>query len=153
MKKLLATTILTTFVVTFTFAAEGVGYDTYEQATEKAQEKDIPILIDFSGSDWCGWCIKLDNEVISKKAFKSFAEEEVAFYVADFPRNKKLPEEKKKTNMQLARKYNVRGFPTVLLLSPDGKVLARTGYRPGGSEKYVEHLRNLIEKNYEPDGE
>lgn len=116
----------------------------FEQAKEVAAEKNLPILADFSGSDWCGWCIKLDNEVFSKEAFKAYAAENLVLFLADFPRSKEQSDAVKEQNQALAEKYGVRGFPTVLLLDAQGNVLERTGYQRGGPEAYVEHIKELL---------
>lgn len=113
----------------------------FEEAKRAAAERKLPILADFSGSDWCGWCIKLDREVFSTSEFKEYARDNLVLLLVDFPSGKEQPEELKNRNRALAEKYEVEGFPTVLLLDPDGKVMARTGYRQGGAAKYVEHLR------------
>ena len=99
----------------------------FETATKKAAELDQPILADFTGSDWCIWCIRLDEQVLSEKAFKDFAKDNLVLFKADFPQRKKQDEDVKKQNQELLKKYGVRGFPTVLLLDAKGKVLARTG--------------------------
>ncbi|MDD4873347.1 MAG: thioredoxin family protein [Kiritimatiellae bacterium] len=116
----------------------------FEQAKKIALEKKQPIMAVFSGSDWCAWCMKLEKEVLAKDEFKNYAKTSLVLFVADFPSSHKLKEEVTKQNQELAEKYGVKGFPTVLILSGDGKVLAKTGYRPGGAEKYVEHLKDLI---------
>lgn len=116
----------------------------FEEAKKLAADKNIPILADFSGSDWCGWCIKLDQEVFSKNEFKKYAESNLVLFLADFPARKKLPDEVAEQNKALAQKYGIRGYPTVLLLNKDGKVLARTGYQAGGPEAYVQHIKNLV---------
>ena len=118
----------------------------FEAAKKEATAKKLPILVNFSGSDWCGWCIKLDNEVFSKKEFKEYAATSLVLFLADFPQSKKQVEEIKKQNSKLAADYGVRGFPTILLLDADGKVLARTGYEKGGAVKYVKHLKGLLNK-------
>lgn len=125
------------------FGAEGWLTD-FEAAKKLAAEKNVPILADFSGSDWCGWCIKLDNEVFSKDVFKEYAKDNVILFLADFPSRKPQPEEVKKQNEALKNKYGIRGFPTVLLLDAEGKVLERTGYQQGGAEAYVEHIKDLL---------
>jgi len=114
------------------------------QAKKEAAEKNLPILADFSGSDWCGWCIKLDKEVFSQKEFKAFAKDRVVLFLADFPRAKELTADLKMQNEQLRKAYAVEGFPTVLLLDAGGKVIARTGYRKGGAGAYVDHLKDLL---------
>jgi thioredoxin-related protein len=117
----------------------------FEQAKKKAAEKNLPILVDFSGSDWCGWCIRLDKEVFSKPEFQKWAKENVVLFMADFPRNSKGQSEKvKQQNQELAAKYQVKGFPTVLLLNKDGEVVGRTGYQRGGPNAYVKHLENML---------
>lgn len=117
----------------------------FEQAKRLAAEQQQPILANFSGSDWCGWCIKLDREVFSKQAFQDYAEDSLVLFLADFPTSKTLPPEQVKQNRGLAERYGVRGFPTILLLDAEGNVLARTGYVPGGPDNYVQHLKGLIQ--------
>ena len=126
------------------FAADGWMTD-FEKAKAKAKAENKHVLIDFSGSDWCGWCIKLDKEVFSQKPFQEYAKDNLVLMLADFPNDKsKLSEEVQKQNDQLKKEFSISGFPTVFLLSPDGKTVAKTGYQAGGPEKYVEHIKQLI---------
>ncbi len=118
--------------------------DDYEQAQAKAEDSGRPILINFTGSDWCGWCIRLDQEVFDRDAFKTYAQENLVLFVADFPRGFELPEDVARQNQQLAQKHEVRGFPAILLTESDGTVIAQTGYRRGGAEAYVEHIEELL---------
>ena len=118
----------------------------FEAAQAKARAEQKPLLLDFTGSDWCGWCIRLDQEVFSRDAFKVFAESELVLVELDFPRRSKQSAALVQQNERLAQKYGVRGFPTILLLSPEGGLIARTGYREGGAEAYVAHLRELIQQ-------
>lgn len=119
----------------------------FEAAKKLAAEKNVPILADFSGSDWCGWCMKLDEEVFSQQTFKKFAAGQLVLFLADFPQGKEQTAEVRAQNEKLAKKYGVRGFPTVFLLRADGTVLAKTGYQPGGAAAYVEHLKGLMKAN------
>jgi protein disulfide-isomerase len=122
----------------------GWGTD-FGKAQAQAKEEGKHLLIDFSGSDWCGWCIKLDKEVFSQKAFIEYANDNLVLLLADFPRDKsKQSAELQKQNEGLAEKYNVGGFPTVFILSPDGKLVNKTGYQPGGPEAYVDYIKNVI---------
>jgi protein disulfide-isomerase len=116
----------------------------FEAAKKQAAETKRPILADFSGSDWCHWCIKLDKEVFAQQAFKDYAKDNLILFLADFPRKKQSPELAKQ-NTELAKTYGVRGFPTLLLLDATGKERGRTGYRPGGAEPYVKHLKALVQ--------
>ena len=117
-----------------------------ETAKTESATRKVPILVDFSGSDWCGWCIKLDKEVFSKPAFKDYAQDNLVLLLIDFPRRAAQSDEVKKANRTLAEQFQVEGFPSVLLLDAEGKVLARTGYQPGGAEAYVQHLKSLLKR-------
>ena len=147
MKTRLAT--LVTGTMLFSMSLSSVAGDKWETDFEKAKaeavRRNVPILVNFSGSDWCGWCIRLDGEVFSKDGFKAFAKGNLVLFQADFPMKKKLPEQISKQNKALAEKYGVKGYPTVLLLDKKGKLLARTGYQPGGAKKYVKHIKELID--------
>jgi len=128
------------------FASEEWMTD-FAKAKEKAKAENKYILIDFSGSDWCGWCIKLDNEVFSQKAFKTYAKDNLVLVLADFPRDtSKQTEEVRMQNEQMAKDFKVEGFPTVFILSPEGKTVSKTGYRDGGAEAYVAHIKEQISK-------
>lgn len=127
-----------------TFAAEGWETD-FSKAKEMAKEQDKHVLIDFSGSDWCGWCVKLDKEVFQKDEFKAYAKENLVLMLADFPRDKSNQTEATiKQNEKLSREFGVRGFPTVFILSPEGEVIGKTGYQAGGPAAYVEHIKKMI---------
>ncbi len=117
-----------------------------EAARKLASERKVPILANFSGSDWCGWCIKLDKEVFSTKAFQTFAKDNLVLFLADFPSRKKLPAEVEAQNEALAKRYGIRGFPTVLLLNSEGEQLERTGYQRGGPQAYIKHIKDLLDK-------
>jgi thioredoxin-related protein len=143
MKKWL-TMLVAVAVSACAFASDGWMTD-FEKAKAKAKAENKHVLIDFSGSDWCGWCIKLDKEVFSQKAFKDYAKDNLVLMLADFPSDKtKVSEEVQKQNDQLAKEFSISGFPTVFILSPEGKRVAKTGYQAGGPEKYVEHIKQLI---------
>jgi len=114
----------------------------FPAAVQQAQEEDKMILIDFTGSDWCGWCIRLDEEVFSKEEFQQFAEEYLIRVYVDFPNELELSTEQQAQNQALAEFFGVRGFPTVWLLSSDLKPLLQTGYREGGPQPYIESLQN-----------
>lgn len=97
-----------------------------EKALADAQPAQKLVILNFSGSDWCGPCIQLKKEIFESEEFKKFADERLELVRADFPRQKKnqLPKEQVKYNESLAEKYNPSGrFPLTLLLSAGGKVL------------------------------
>jgi len=132
---------LATFASAF---AGGEGWITDMEAakTQAAKEKK-DLLLDFTGSDWCGWCIKLTDEVFSKEPFKAGTKDKFVLVEIDFPQKKELEAKLKEQNKTLQEKMNVQGFPTIILCDATGKPYAKTGYQPGGPEKYVKSLDEL----------
>ena len=118
----------------------------FAEAQEIARKENKVLFVDFSGSDWCGWCIKLHKEVLSQQAFQDYAKDNLVLVLIDFPRKSTQTPAEKKQNSALAEKYNVEGYPTVLLLSPEGKILVQTGYRKGGAEAYVKFLKAKLKR-------
>ena len=108
-----------------------------------AEKKDI--LIDFTGSDWCGWCVKLDKEVFSTPEFKG--QKDFVLVSLDFPRKKEIPAEAKAKNEALMKQWGVQGFPTIILTNAAGEAYAQTGYQDGGPVKYLAHLADLRKQN------
>ncbi len=119
----------------------------FANAKQTAKQKKQLILADFSGSDWCGWCIKLEKEVFSQEIFKNWAKDNVVLFIADFPRAVAQPDNLKKQNQDLMQKYGVEGFPSVLILDADGNLIHQTGYMKGGAQVYVDKLQELIAKS------
>lgn len=118
----------------------------FEEAKKIARSNNQKILLVFQGSDWCAPCIKLDREIWSTDAFKSYAKEHYVMLQADFPRKKKnaLPEKLAKANAQLAESYNKQGiFPFVVLLDANGDVLGQTSYKKTSPEGYIKHLESF----------
>lgn len=127
-------------------AAEGSAnwLTDFEAAKELAASEGKPMLLDFTGSDWCIWCIRLKDEVFNRQAFTDYAEADLVLVELDFPKKKEQSDELKAQNAALAKEYGVRGFPTIILLSPEGDLIGKTGYRKGGAEAYVDHLKELL---------
>ena len=115
----------------------------YEQAQKEAQEKHKLLLMDFTGSDWCGWCIMLDKEVFSKPEFKEYASKHLVLLELDFPRAKRMPPEVSEQNTRLMMKYGIQGFPTVVVFDSSGKPLGALGYEAGGPKVFIAHLEKL----------
>ena len=131
----------------FAFAGgEGWTAD-FGAAKKQAAESKNDLLIDFTGSDWCGWCIKLNKEVFSQEPFKSGVKDKFVLVELDYPKDKsKLSAETIKQNEELKEKYAIQGYPTILLADAEGKPFAATGYQKGGPEAYVKHLDELRAK-------
>ena len=116
----------------------------FAAAKTKAAAEGKDILLNFSGSDWCPWCIKLDEEVFNKYYFKAHAPKYFILVNVDIPNDKsKIPLETQKQNDELVREFGIQGFPTVLLMDAQGEPYAGTGYQAGGPEKYIQHLLQL----------
>ncbi len=120
--------------------------DSFEGVKKEAKEKNLPILALFTGSDWCSWCMKLEQEVFSQKEFQDYASKSLILFKADFPKYAKLQPGVIAQNQALQEKYEVGGYPTVILMDAEGKVLAQTGYEKGGAAKYVERLKAMLKK-------
>ena len=123
-----------------------VWHTTWEAVAAKAIASKRPILADFTGSDWCGWCIKLKEEVFDTPEFESWAARTVVLLEIDFPKNKSQSQEDKIANTQLAQKYGIKGFPTILLLNPDVTVIGKLGYRSGGAKTWIQAAEDVIAK-------
>jgi protein disulfide-isomerase len=122
----------------------GEWLTSYDDALKAAQETKRPILMNFSGSDWCSWCIKLSNEVFTQDAFSKYAKDNLVLLNLDFPKRTAQSAEMKAANEKLAQTYKIEGFPTVVLLDSNGKEIDRLGYQPGGATPYVKRLQELL---------
>jgi thioredoxin-related protein len=118
--------LLAALTLCFSFLSFTTWQPDFETAKKLAREKDALILLNFSGSDWCGPCIRMKKEIFASDAFTAFADEKLVLLNADFPRNKKnqLSKQQQVQNNQLADKYNPGGkFPLTLLLDVSGNVV------------------------------
>jgi thioredoxin-related protein len=110
--------------------------------TQAKTEKKL-VMLDFTGSDWCGWCIKLNKEVFSQAAFAEYAKKNLVAVEVDFPRKKKLSAAQKQANEALAKKYAIEGYPTIIVLDSEGKKVGQLGYQPGGPTAFIAALEKL----------
>ncbi len=148
MKKIILSMILLAAIVigcSKSAANDGLNWESnLETALQKAKTENKAVLVNFTGSDWCQWCIKLSNEVFSQAEFEKYAEENLILVKLDFPRSIEQSNETKMYNNSLAQKYGVQGFPTVLLFNSTGELVLQTGYQPGGAATYVNHLKSYL---------
>ncbi|MEZ6017353.1 MAG: thioredoxin family protein [Planctomycetota bacterium] len=125
--------------------AEHRWFADYDMAVAAAKAEGKDLLVDFTGSDWCGWCIKLHEEVFQHAAFYDEASKHYVLLALDFPNGDeakaKVPNPER--NKELSEKYEIGGFPTILLMNVNGEVFGKTGYRDGGPEKYIAYLADL----------
>lgn len=120
----------------------GWGED-FAAAQKTAATGDKYILLAFSGSDWCGWCVKMDKDIYSDKKFVRAAKKDFELVLIDSPQDKSiLSPLAKKQNPDLLKKYHIRGFPCSILVHPDGTEAKRfSGYQRGGPEAFLEALK------------
>jgi thioredoxin-related protein len=115
----------------------------FKKAQEEAKTNNKLLLLDFTGSDWCGWCMKLNKEVFSKPEFKDYASKNLVLMEVDFPRWKSLDPGVRKQNEQLAQQYQIEGFPTIIVLNGAGKAVGVLGYMEGGPQAFIAELEKL----------
>lgn len=146
MKKFLITAFLTVLTLCSVSAKE-MWKTNWNEARTEAEKSKKPMMVLFTGSDWCPWCVKLDRELLSKPDVKKFVNTNFVPVKLDFPRKKELPAQEKAQNQKLAQEYEVQGFPTILYFTPEGKLLkTRGGYRKGGTTAFIEHLKEVLEE-------
>ena len=110
----------------------------YKAALVQAKAQKKLVLLDFTGSDWCGYCLLLDKEVFTQPAFKDFADKNYILVTVDFPQQKQLPDDVKQQNDALGKQFKIDGYPTLIVLDADGKELGRqVGYDPGSGPDAV----------------
>jgi thioredoxin-related protein len=115
----------------------------YDAAQAKGKSDNKLVLLNFTGSDWCGWCKRLNAEVFSKPEFQEYAAKNLVLVELDFPRYKQLTEAVRKQNEQLAGKFRIEGFPTVIVLNSEGKVVGELGYMAGGADAFIAALEQM----------
>ena len=116
------------------------------KAQAKAKEEKKMVMLDFTGSDWCGWCIKLHKEVFSTPAFAEYAKDNLVLVEVDFPTKKKQSAELKKANNELQRKYKIDVYPTIIVLNAEGKTIGELGYVAGGPKAFIAELNKVKKK-------
>ena len=167
--------ILSTFILTFTLnacaqnapstdaktqekqvvKAEGETWETdLNKAIGLSYETKKPIMLFFTGSDWCGWCIRLQNEVFRTETFTKWASENVILVELDYPRKKEQPQTIKDQNKQLQQMFAVQGYPTCHFVMPtptdDGRInlasLGQNGYMAGGPDAWIAKVEEFLPK-------
>ena len=145
MKKILAVLFLAGMFISALFAATPEGWTSdFEAAKKKAAKENRLMYVLFTGSDWCGYCIKLQKEVLSKPNFIKLGEKDFVFVYIDFPR--KSQADNPIANRALAQMYKVAGYPTAFVMDANGKVLEKiVGAFP--LKSYVKKLETVRRKN------
>ncbi len=136
------------FLFFLSLSVSGQDWETdFAKAISRVEETGKPMVLVFSGSDWCAPCIRLDREIWQSEAFKAYAKDHYVLYRADFPRKKssQLPSEKMAENNQLAQKFNPKGhFPLVVVLDGKEQVLGTLAYQKVPPEDYISQLNSFL---------
>jgi protein disulfide-isomerase len=116
----------------------------YPAALKQSAKEGRPVLLDFTGSDWCIWCHRLDAEIFDQPAFREYAKQSLILVEVDFPRRKQLSKELITQNFSLQAEFRVEGYPTIVVVDSTGKELGRLGYMEGGAKTFVRSLQRLL---------
>lgn len=114
------------------------------KAIELAKTEHKAVLVNFTGSDWCKWCFKLNSEVFSQAEFRKYADENLLLVKVDFPRSIPQSNQTKMYNQSLAQKFGIQGFPTIIVINDQGRPVAKTGYQAGGPINYINHIKSYL---------
>lgn len=141
-------TCLATLALTLSAAAAGAEWKTnFESAKAEAKKDGKIIVMNFTGSDWCGFCIKMKKDALDLKAFTDYAAKNAVLLEVDFPSRKKLPAAQKAANDSLRKKFDVEGYPTFVITDAAGKELSRqVGYLQGGPLAFIDLLEKAKAK-------
>lgn len=155
MKAIALFTLLIVGQLSFAQKATMTWYTDINQATEISKKENKPMMLFFTGSDWCGWCHRLQNEVFKTPEFEKWARENVILVELDFPRSKPQTEAIKTQNRNLQQQFGVRGYPTCWFVKPDkmsdGKMnlapIGSKGYEAGGPINWINGANQMIHPN------
>jgi thioredoxin-related protein len=116
----------------------------FDEALAQAKTDDKAVLLNFTGSDWCPWCIKMKQETLDTGEFRAYAKDNLELVEVDFPNNKPQSDQLKAQNQRLQKKFKVDGFPTFVIVSKNGKVLGKqVGYLDGGPQAFIAELKSF----------
>jgi thioredoxin-related protein len=153
MKKIFASVAFICFVIAAN--AQEIKWQTnFDEAVKMSQKTKKPIMMFFTGSDWCGWCKRLQAEVFKSPDFDKWVSENVIPMEVDFPRSVPQSDELKKQNSMLSGVLPVRGYPTVWFVSPEAKPdgtlnlqqLGNLGYQAGGTKAWIQSVEGFLPK-------
>ena len=152
MKKIIYILLISVFTTVSASAQELTWHTDMSKASEFAIKEKKPLLMFFTGSDWCGWCIRLQNEVFKTDEFKKWANENVVLVELDFPKRTPQDDNIKAQNRQLQSMFKVRGYPTIWFVNPEVNSekqinltsLGSTGYVSGGPTKWIDTATSIL---------
>ena len=143
MKKFIATGMMLCCMTALFAQAVPAGWTTdYYAALKQAKAEKKNVLILFTGSDWCSWCKLLKKNTLDKSSFKRYAKENLVTVYFDFPYDRKISQRQMGIQQSLAKTFGVEGFPTTVVVAPDGrKLLQFSGYRD--ADNYIKELESI----------
>jgi len=156
--KIFILAVIASLTISLQVAGQGHGNQEWltdvNVAIQKSIETGKPMFLFFTGSDWCGWCIRLQNEVFHSDKFTQWSKENVILVELDFPRRKALPQELQNQNNTLQQIFGVQGFPTVHFVTPqmndDNTVnfqpIGQSGYLAGGPDAWIANANSLLKQ-------
>lgn len=117
------------------------------KAEAQAKSENKLVIMNFTGSDWCPWCIKLDKDTLDQQGFIDYANKNLVPVLVDFPNQKPQSDDLKAANQALAKKYGIEGYPTLVVVKPDGSVVwKQVGYLEGGPKALIDALEAAEKK-------
>lgn len=124
-------------------AAEATWTTDYAAAVKEAKAQNRQVFLFFTGSDWCGWCKRLNREILATPEFAQFAGEKLVLVELDFPRSKPISPAVKAQNAKLAKEHGIEGYPTVIVLDGAGRKVGELGYQAGGPGPFIDALKKM----------
>ena len=153
MKKLAFTLLLTIISITIQAQENQTWHTDITKAIAVSKKENKPLFLFFTGSDWCGWCIRLQKEVFKTPEFTTWAKDNVVLVELDYPRRTPQDQAIQKQNAELQQIFAVQGYPTVWFVKPsikNGKnnleQLGSTGYLAGGPAVWIENAKTIVSK-------
>jgi protein disulfide-isomerase len=131
-------------IASFGLSAEINWSTNYSASRQHAMTEDKPMLLYFTGSDWCPWCKKMDSEIMTAPEFEEALGNSFIFVKVDFPRKKQQDEELKNQNKILKNQFEISGYPKVVLLDSNGNMIDKLGYRKGGAEHFAKKIEGIL---------
>ncbi|OQX29081.1 MAG: hypothetical protein B0D92_05660 [Spirochaeta sp. LUC14_002_19_P3] len=142
MKKIIALVLALSAAFAYADYPPDSWTDNILDGIRRAEQENKMLMLNFAGSDWCGWCDKLDEEIFSTPQFMEWSENNLIKVYLDFPQKLQLPEYLKLQNEYTKQFFGVQGFPTIFILDAQLTPLLRTGYKETTPEEYIRHIQN-----------
>lgn len=129
-------------------ASATIWTSSYKEAVTQSKQRRLPVMLYFTGSDWCPWCIRLSHEVFNTPDFAAWSRDRVILVKVDFPKNYQLPASQTAQNLKLLQKYreHLESYPTILFIDSSEKVVGKLGYQPGGRHVWINRAQAIVGK-------